>query len=112
MLAIPLDGSLLYVEPIYLRAETAAYPELRLVVVMHEDRLSYGETFEQALRGLFEPEARTLPAVAPTPGTELTTDEHLRQAAEALQSFRRLQGEGRYEEAGRELKRLQRLLER
>ena len=111
-LPIPLDGSLLYVEPIYLRAETAAYPELRLVVVMHEDRLSYAETFEQALRGLFEPEARTLPPVAPEPGAELTTDERLRQAVEALQSYRRLQGEGRYEEAGRELERLQRLLER
>jgi hypothetical protein len=39
--AIPLDDTLLYVEPIYLRAETAAYPELRLVAVMHGDNLSY-----------------------------------------------------------------------
>ena len=28
--------------------ETAAYPELRLVVVMQGDRMSYAETFEEA----------------------------------------------------------------
>ncbi|MFT7243974.1 MAG: uncharacterized membrane protein (UPF0182 family) [Candidatus Azotimanducaceae bacterium] len=55
VLAIPLDDILLYVEPIYLRAETAAYPELRLVVVMHGDNLSYAETFDEALKGLFSP---------------------------------------------------------
>ena len=54
VLAIPIDGSLLYVEPIYLRAETAAYPELRLVAVMHGDNLSYAETFDDALYGLFD----------------------------------------------------------
>lgn len=40
VLAIPIDNTLLYVEPIYLQAETAAYPELRLVAVMHGDELS------------------------------------------------------------------------
>ena len=54
VLAIPLDDTILYVEPIYLQAETAAYPELRLVVVMHGDNMSYAESFDAALRGLFE----------------------------------------------------------
>ena len=45
VIAIPIGDTLLYVEPIYLQAETAAYPELRLVVVMHGDNLSYAETF-------------------------------------------------------------------
>jgi len=35
-----------------LQAETAAYPEWRLVAVMHNDRLSYAETFEGALQAL------------------------------------------------------------
>jgi uncharacterized membrane protein (UPF0182 family) len=54
VLAIPLDDTILYVEPIYLQAETAAYPELRLVVVMHGDNMSYAESFDGALRGLFK----------------------------------------------------------
>ena len=52
VLAIPIDDTILYVEPIYLQAETAAYPELRLVVVMHGDNMSYAENFDAALRGL------------------------------------------------------------
>jgi hypothetical protein len=49
VLAIPIEDTLLYVEPIYLQAETAAYPELRLVAVMHNDDLSYAESFENAI---------------------------------------------------------------
>lgn len=54
VIAIPIDETMLYVEPIYLQSDTAAYPELRLVAVMHNDRLSYAETFQEALQGLFE----------------------------------------------------------
>jgi uncharacterized membrane protein (UPF0182 family) len=49
-LVIPIDNSLLYVEPIYFQAEAAAYPEFRLVAVMYGDNLSYADTFEKALR--------------------------------------------------------------
>jgi len=54
VLVIPLDGTIVYIEPIYLQSETAAYPELRLVAVMHNDNLSYAESFTEALSGLFE----------------------------------------------------------
>ncbi len=57
VLAIPVEHTIIYVEPIYLQAETAAYPELRLVAVMQGDQLSYAETFDQAIRGLFESNA-------------------------------------------------------
>jgi uncharacterized membrane protein (UPF0182 family) len=36
------------------QAETGAYPELRLVAVMHDDNLSYAATFDTALEQLFE----------------------------------------------------------
>lgn len=52
VLALPIGETLLYVEPIYLRAETAAYPELRLVVLMHGDDLAYGESLSEALAKL------------------------------------------------------------
>jgi len=54
VLVIPLDGTIVYIEPIYLQSETAAYPELRLVAVMHNDNLSYAESFTEALSGLFK----------------------------------------------------------
>jgi len=111
VIAIPIGETLLYVEPIYLQAETAAYPELRLVVLMHGDDLSYAETFEAALEGLFEEDA---PAVAPIrdAGAPAPVPELGRRANAAFESYLRLQGEGRFEEAGRELERLQALLQR
>jgi uncharacterized membrane protein (UPF0182 family) len=52
VLALPIADTLLYVEPIYLQAETAAYPELRLVVLMYGDDLAYGNNLEEALASL------------------------------------------------------------
>jgi uncharacterized membrane protein (UPF0182 family) len=107
VLAIPLDGTLLYVEPIYLRAETAAYPELRLVAVMHGDDLSYAETFDAALQGLFgaaEPEA---PGRAPR-----DLDQVGSQANDAFERYLEAQGEGRFMDAAEALSDLRSLLAR
>jgi hypothetical protein len=109
VLAIPIGDTLLYVEPIYLQAETAAYPELRLVVLMHGDDLSYAETFEAALEGLFDGVARVAPG-APAAGGSLA--EQARRANEVFERYLRLQGEGRFAEAGGELERLHEMLQR
>jgi uncharacterized membrane protein (UPF0182 family) len=108
VIAIPIGDTLLYVEPIYLQAETAAYPELRLVVLMHGDDLSYAETFEEALEGLFEGDARVAPLPTSTP---TSLPQQARRANEAFESYLRLQGEGRFLEAARELDRLRQLLQ-
>ncbi|MHC4952583.1 MAG: UPF0182 family protein [Planctomycetota bacterium] len=105
VLAIPIEGTLLYVEPIYLQAETAAYPELRLVVVMQGDRMNYAETFEEALRGLLAGRPREAPEIP-----EESVKELARQANEAFTRYLELQAEQRFEEAARELKRLRDLL--
>jgi uncharacterized membrane protein (UPF0182 family) len=110
VIAIPIGDTLLYVEPIYLQAETAAYPELRLVALMHGDDLSYAETFEAALEGLLEASARAAPVPAAAAPASLA--EQARRANEAFESYLHLQGEGRFSEAGRELERLRELLQR
>lgn len=104
VLALPIGDTLLYVEPIYLQAETAAYPELRLVVLMHGDDLSYGETFEDALAGLFES--------TPAPMLDETSSvaERARSANEAFERYLQLQAEQRFDEAAGELRRLRDLL--
>ena len=108
VLAIPIGDTLLYVEPIYLQAETAAYPELRLVVLMHGDDLSYAETFEMALEGLFDGRAPARAAAAPEPGSAA---ELARRANDAFEGYLRLQAEQRFEEAAAELERLRDLLQ-
>jgi uncharacterized membrane protein (UPF0182 family) len=109
VLAIPIEDTLLYVEPIYLQAETAAYPELRLVVVMHGDDMSYAETFEEALAGLFEGRPATLQT--PTPPEESFLG--LAQRANgAFERYLELQAEQRFQEAAGQLEILREALER
>jgi hypothetical protein len=116
VLAIPLDHTLLYVEPIYLQADTAAYPELRLVAVMHGDKLSYAETFDAALNGLFEPVEPVPASDSASAGAGVASGpaSSLRQlgteANAAFQRYLKAQGEGRFEDAAAALSELQSLL--
>lgn len=52
LLVIPLGDALLYVEPLYLQAESNALPELKRVIVADGERVAMRETFEAALTAL------------------------------------------------------------
>ena len=99
VLAIPVDNSLLYVEPIYLRAETAAYPELRLVAVMYGDQLSYATTFDKALEGLVAVNGRSVVGVQSQAAIVL-------QAAESFKGYLSAQGKGEFQQAAEHLQAL------
>lgn len=129
VLAIPIEETLLYVEPIYLQSETAAYPELRLVVVMHNDDLSYGKTFEDALQGIFGdavantalestvsgilPESQLEQQQTEEAATEETVAGQtlVQQANEAFEQYLESTGEKNFDEAAQQLNRLQQLLQ-
>ena len=53
LLTIPIEESLLYVEPIYLQAEQGKMPELKRVIVSHDDRIIIANTLEQAISSMF-----------------------------------------------------------
>lgn len=112
VLAIPIEETLFYVEPIYLQAETAAYPELRLVAVMHGDNLSYAETFEDALRGLFEGVDLSAPERAwEAPAEEASLNDLIQQANDAFEDYLSYQSQKRFGDAAQALGTLQRALE-
>jgi uncharacterized membrane protein (UPF0182 family) len=50
---IPIETSVLYVTPLYLRAETGQLPELKRVIAAYRDRVVMEETLPGALRALF-----------------------------------------------------------
>ena len=52
MIALPVGENFLYVESIYIQAESARMPQLRKVVLAMGDDLVYEDTFEQALAAL------------------------------------------------------------
>jgi hypothetical protein len=53
LLAIPVEESLLYVQPLYLAAEKGSIPELKRVIVAHGNQIAMGETLDAALQSIF-----------------------------------------------------------
>jgi uncharacterized membrane protein (UPF0182 family) len=66
LLAIPIDRSLIYVQPLYLAAsEQGALPELRRVIVAYGNQIAMEPTLDQSLARIFA--GRVAPAVAAVP---------------------------------------------
>src|SRR5829696_9738302 len=53
LLVIPIEEALLYVQPLYLRAEGGRIPELKRVVVAYQNRVVMRETLDQGLAEMF-----------------------------------------------------------
>ena len=111
MIALPVADSFLYVESIYIQAESARMPQLRKVVLAMGNRLVYEDTFELALAQISGESVGTLLASAPAEGSTDTatgqpparapdTGALSRQLASRLQQLRR-QAEQLAEELGK-----------
>ncbi|WAZ27197.1 UPF0182 family protein [Streptomyces cinnabarinus] len=59
LLAVPLDGGLLYVEPVYVRGGGLKYPLLRKVLVTYGGSTAFEDTLDQALNKIFGAEGTT-----------------------------------------------------
>ncbi|HEU4930808.1 MAG TPA: UPF0182 family protein [Pyrinomonadaceae bacterium] len=121
LLVIPIGRSLMFVEPIYLQAERSPMPELRLVVLATQEKLGYGQSFNEAMTSLFG-EAATKPSApadtgqAPqqptpsaTPGADLK--QLVNRANQEFEDYQRLTSQGKLGEAGQKLEQLKRTLE-
>jgi uncharacterized membrane protein (UPF0182 family) len=53
LLVIPIQQSLLYVEPVYLRAEQGELPELRRVIISYGDRTVMEPSLDEAIAAIF-----------------------------------------------------------
>ena len=53
LLVIPIEESLIYIRPLYLRSAGGRIPELKRVIVAHQNQIVMEETLEQALNRLF-----------------------------------------------------------
>jgi uncharacterized protein len=54
LLVVPIENSLLYVSPLYLRAESGQLPELKRVIAAYGDRVVMEESLPVALAALFK----------------------------------------------------------
>jgi hypothetical protein len=81
LLVIPIENSLIYVQPLYLRAETGKIPELKRVIVAYENKIAMEETLERALARIFG-ESAGAGVVAIAAGTAAAADAKRSPAAE------------------------------
>lgn len=66
LLVIPIENSLLYVEPLYLEAEKNSLPTFVRAIVAYENRIVMAETLEQAFAAIFQPrESTSKPIIRP-----------------------------------------------
>jgi uncharacterized membrane protein (UPF0182 family) len=108
LLVIPIEKSIIYVEPLYLRAETGEIPELKRVIVSNGLDVMIGNNLEDALEKLF---ARTFKEkdVIIT-GEEKTLKDLIKEAAGYYESAQNFAREGNWSEYGEELQKLEQTL--
>lgn len=114
LLAIPIERSLIYVEPLYLAAERGQLPELKRVIVAYASQIAMEESLELSLKQIFGEKARQ-PIVARAPETAAPGGGRsaVVLASQALQHYTRAQEylrRGEWAAYGEELKRLEQTL--
>jgi uncharacterized membrane protein (UPF0182 family) len=114
LLVIPIEESLIYVQPLYLRAEGGRIPELKRIVVAYQNQVVMEETLEAGLSRLFGGVvARSSAAPEPKPAeTSDDTADLARRASEIYQSAVTAQRGGDWTRYGEELNRLGEVLKK
>jgi len=74
LLVIPVNDSLIYVEPLYLKAASGQIPELKRVLVSYGGRVSMQNDLSGALQEIFATPFTGLPETPPSDGTGTDTD--------------------------------------
>ena len=129
LMVIPIEESLIYVRPLYLRAQAGRIPELTRVIVAYQNRIVMEPTLDLAIARLFGQTDRTSAALptgtaaippaappaagSPPQGLDAATWERL--SADARDTYQRAleaQRAGDWAKYGEEIKRLGELLER
>lgn len=114
LLVIPIEESLLYVRPLYLKAEAGKIPELKRVIVAYENKIAMEETLEEGLLKIFgsgtgvvpQGIATTKPPIMPSQDIQ----ERIRRALSAYEEALRAQRDGDWASYGEAIRRLGEIL--
>ena len=109
ILVIPIDGSILYVQPLYLRAEQGELPELTRVIVAYDRKIVMTSTLKQSLAAVFP---QTPPGLTDDSALPAIADEGSRTAALRIyQQAQQALQQGNWVEYGRYQQQLQEILQ-
>ena len=117
LFVIPVEDSLLYVEPVYLEASNSAIPEVKRVIVVYGDRIAYESTLGDALESLFgSTGGTTTEENAKDDGKESrsgetkTTMDYIRDAQKAYNAAQDALKDGNWSEYGKQMDALEEAL--
>jgi uncharacterized membrane protein (UPF0182 family) len=72
LIVLPLDDSLIYLQPVYLQSTGSAFPEFRRIVVASPRQVVWAESLGEALRLLLAAEGGPAPSPSPSTGPSPT----------------------------------------
>ena len=115
LLLIPIGNSKLYVEPVFLQAESGGLPELKRVIVAAGDRIAMEPTLAESIAAIFGTAVPPAPAPGPTPGPAPAPPRDdlaalIRQASEHYEQAQQYLLEGNWAGWGEELQKLEDVL--
>ncbi len=109
LLVIPIEQSLLYIEPVYLRAEQGELPELKRVIVAYDKAVVMEQNLEQSLATIFgTKQVEEKKVTSPINDQDLIS---IKSAWETYQQAQRALRQGNWTEYGRYQQELGRLLQ-
>ena len=115
LLVIPIQNSILYIEPIYLQAETSELPELKRVVVAYKDEIVMRTNLENALAEIFGidvEEEKDIIGKEELSILPVNVKSLVERAIESYENAVKEQKSGNWAEYGKQLDELQRVLEK
>ena len=86
LLVIPLQNSLMYVEPVYLKASSNGLPVFQKVIVGTQTQIVWGNTLQDALTQIYAGQGTTGPGSSPSPGSSATPAPSASSAATPTQA--------------------------
>jgi uncharacterized membrane protein (UPF0182 family) len=123
LLVVPLANSLLYVEPMFVQAQSNAVPLLEYVITATHTKVAFSTTLQDSLNLLVGGTSTTptgtvsiTPGTPSTPGTTTpggtgSAQTLAQQALQHLQAYQQAEGKGDFATAGQELAALAKVLQ-
>jgi hypothetical protein len=105
LLVIPIEESLLYVRPLYIRSEGGKIPELKRVIVAYENKIAMAENLEDSIAQVFQSGGQT----EETPPSQRTP---LKKAQRLYEEAIEAQKQGNWSLYGEKIKELGEVLEK
>ncbi len=109
MMVIPIEDSVLFIEPLYLKAETSEMPELKRVIVSFADRIAMEENLPAAINSLFY-KGTTVDLISSGIGTEEKLRDYAQKAYNHLLQAEKYQRDGNWAKYGEELRNLKEII--